>query len=110
MDPPRFFDENRKKVSRALNKTHEFLCLCVTLLISTGTVWRLFHVRPARQEDDSLPRHTRQRLHPERQDPRRLRRRNLHRPHNPRVRQGRRLRLPERQAHGAEEGWLRCGV
>ncbi len=106
MDPPRFFKENRAKVSLsrpypAMNWSDPaWLTRC-----SPITVRRLLHLHSPRKEDDRLRRAQGQRLHPQWQDPRRQRRGDLHRPDDPRFRQGCCLRLPQREAHGAEEGW-----
>ena len=104
MDPPRFFKENRAKVS-----ARPFLCRGNWSAYSNGfalTARRMLHLYSPRKEDDRLRRNPRQRIYPERQDPRRLRRRNLYRSYDTRFRQGCRLRLPQLEAHGAEEGWL----
>ena len=99
MDPPRFFHESRQKV-----RQHPRDTVRRPANNSSLAVRRLLHLCPPRKEDHLLCRHPGQRLHPERQDPRRERRRDLHRPHHPRVRQGCRLRLPQLEAYGAKEG------
>jgi hypothetical protein len=71
MDPPRFFKENKEKVSKTRPCTNwpglarsNASCL---------TVRRVLHLHPPRQEDDRLRRAQGQRLYPKRQDPRRQR-------------------------------------
>lgn len=101
MDPPRFFEENRAKVSQT-TPDREILTDLLTACILT--VWRLLHIPTPRQEDHRLRRHQRKRVHPERQAEGRERRGDLQCLDHTCFWKGCRLRLPERQADGAEEG------
>ena len=103
MDPYKFFFKQRRKVR---HPPARFRGCPFSGLIAKGgeTVRRYLHLHPARQEGHRLPGHQGQRLHPQRQAQGSLRRGGLHAPVHARLRPRRRLRLPQLEVDGAEEG------
>jgi hypothetical protein len=78
--------------------------LLQVLLREPKEVRQRLYLRPPRPQDDRVSRHHRQQLHFERKDQGCQRREDLLAIDYSRVRQGCRLRLPQLEAHGAEEG------
>lgn len=96
MDPYPFFFKCREKVREygiAGRRTK------LTLL-----VWRYLHLYPPRKEDDRIPWNSRQRVYSQWQAQGCERGGDLHSTHHASFRNRSCLRLPQLEAHGAEEG------
>lgn len=103
MDPPRFFKENSQKVSQS-PPPQPYRVSFHPADLDTHTAWRCFHLHPPRQEDHRIRRPPGQRVYLERKAKGRQCGGDLQQPDRSCLWQGRRLRLPQCQAHGAEEG------
>lgn len=106
MDPPTFFKENSEKVRPPPPKSlHNALsCRLPPTKLTNLTVRRCLHLHSPRQEDHRLRWSPRKRVYPERQAEGCQCGRDLQQVDRTRLWKGCGLRLPQCQAHGAEEG------